>query len=227
MGKILSVEEVRVILLAGNEDTRQTFLQHFGSVIDDFVSEIVRSYNRLQDMPPRVPYDKRSAWVDEYLFAAFNSLLTSFHLLISGFNIPAGNLMRHHGEATAMALLLSHRQINTFDLLEKHLRFPVHKALSIVKKKRNAQLLEVNEQGWEKFMEIISFYDQYSHPSVFAAASTHVFSSPGSRQVGGEFDLEKKDAYQKEIRLAISAATRLYETIEVAERHLVNSKPPN
>jgi len=227
MGETLSAEDIRAILFSGNEDTRKKFLQHFGSEIDSFVSEIERSYNRLQEMPPRVRHDKRSAWVDEFLFAAFNSLLTSFHLLISGFNIPSGNLMRHYGEATAMALLLSHRQINTFDLLEKNFRFSVQKALNIVKRNRNAQLLGVSEQGWEKFIEITSFYDQYSHPSVFAAASTHIFSLPGSRQVGGEFDLEKKDYYQKEIRLTISAAQRLYETIEVVEHHLVNSKPPN
>ena len=225
MGEILSVEEVRVILFSGNDETRQKFRQHFGSEIDNFVSEIVRAYNRLQEMPSRVPYDKRSAWVDEYLFTAFNSLLTSFHLLISGFNIPAGNLMRHYGEATAMGLLLSHRQIDTFDLLEKQLRFPVQKAVNTVKKRRNAQLLGVNQRGWEKFIEITSFYDEYSHPSVFAAASTHVFSSPSSRQIGGEFDLEKKGAYQKELRLAVSEAKRLYETIEVAEHHLVNSEP--
>jgi len=227
MGEVLTIEDVRGILFSGNEDTRQKFLQYFGSEIDNFASEIVRAYNRLQEMPPRVPYDKRSAWVDEFLFAAFNSLLTSFHLLISGFSVPSGNLMRHYGEAMAMALLLSHRQINAFDLLEKDFRFPVHKALNIVKRKRNAELLRVSEQGWEKFIEITSFHDQYSHPSVFAVASTHIFSLPGSHQVGGEFDLEKKDSYQKEIRLAISAAQRLYETIEVAERHLVNSKAPN
>jgi len=227
MSETLTADDVRIILFSGNEDTRNKFLQHFREEIDNFVSEIARSYNRLQEMPPRVRHEKRSAWVDEFLFAAFNGLLTSFHLLISGFNIPAGNLMRHYGEATAMALLLSHRQINTFDILEKEFRFPVQNALNMVKKKRNTQLLKVNQQGWERFIEITSFYDQYSHPSVFAAASTHVFSSPGSRQIGGEFDLEKKDAYQKEIRLAISAAKRLYETIEVTEHHLVNSKLHN
>jgi len=115
MSTLLSVEEVRAILFSGNEEIRQNFLQHFGPEINDFASEMVRSYNRLQEMAPRIPFDKRSAWVDEYLFAAFNSLLTSFHLLISGFNIPAGNLMRHYGEATAMALLLSHRKINTYN----------------------------------------------------------------------------------------------------------------
>jgi hypothetical protein len=226
MGGILSAKKIRAILFSGNKDTRKEFLQHFGSEIDNFVSAISRSYIRLEEMPPRVPHDKRSAWVNEFLFAAFNSVLTSFHLLISGFNIPSGNLMRHYGEATAMALLLSHRQINAFDLLEKDSRFPVHKALDIVKRKRNAELLGVSERGWKKFIEITSFYDQYSHPSLFAVASTHFFSLPGSRQVGGGFDLEKKDSYQKEIGLAVSAAQRLYEITEVAERHLVNSKAP-
>src|SRR6266498_3833650 len=141
MGETLGTEDIRAILLSSNEDTRKKFLQDYGPEIDKFVSEIARSYNRLEEMPSRVPHDKRSAWVDEFLFTAFNSLLTSFHLLISGFNIPSGNLMRHYGEATAMALLLSHRRINVFDLLEKDFRFPVQKALNIVKRNRNAQLL--------------------------------------------------------------------------------------
>lgn len=224
MSVLLSIEKARAILFSGNEEARQNFLQHFGPEINNFASEIVKSYNRLQEMASRVPYDRRSAWVDEYLFAAFNSLLTSFHLRISGFNIPAGNLMRHYGEATAMALLLSHRQINTYDLLDKSLQFSVQKAPNMVMRTNNRQLLGMDQEGWKQFVEINSFYDKYSHPSIFAVASTHVFSAPGARQIGGGFDLEKKEAYQKEVRLAVSAAQQLFETIKVAEHHLINSK---
>jgi hypothetical protein len=71
------------------------------------------------------------------------------------------------------------------------------------------------------------FYAEYSHLSVFAAASTRIFASAGLRQLGGEFDAKKKTAYQREIRLAVSEAKRLYQTIEVAEHHLINSEPLN
>jgi hypothetical protein len=36
------------------------------------------------------------------------------------------------------------------------------------------------------------FYAEYSHLSVFAAASTRIFASAGLRQLGGEFDAKKK-----------------------------------
>ena len=96
-----------------------------------------------------------------------------------------------------------------------------------MRRKRNARLLGINGPGWRKFEELTSFYDQYSHPSVFAVSSGDSFSSPGYRQIGGEFDTAKLDAYRKEINLRISAGQRLYKTVEVVEKHLIDSKPPN
>jgi hypothetical protein len=55
--------------------------------------------------------------------------------------------MRHYAEATAMALLLSHRQLNSFHALERDRRFPVQDELNIVPRKRNAELLGINRQG--------------------------------------------------------------------------------
>jgi hypothetical protein len=74
-----------------------------------------------------------------------------------------------------VALLLSHRAINAFDELQRDLRFPVQRALDMIKRRRNAKLLGVDNQGWEQFSQITSFYDQYSYASVFAAATTQVF----------------------------------------------------
>ena len=228
MSEKLTNEEIRAIILSTNEDVRKQFLQYFGSEVDNFVSNLTRVYDRMRGMAARVPHDRRSAWADEFLFTAFNSLLTSFHLIISGFNVPSGNLMRHYAEAVAMALLLSHRQIDTFVSIDKDpQKFSVHKALDLVRKKRNARLLGIDGPGWLKFQELTSFYDQYSHPSVFAVSSGHSFSLSGYRQIGGEFDTAKLDAYRKEISLRISAGQRLYETVEVVENHLVNSEPPN
>jgi len=228
MSEQLTSEEIRATILSTNEDVRKQFLQYFGSEVDNFVSNLAHVYDRMRGLAARVSHDRRSAWADEFLFTAFNSLLTSFHLLISGFNVASGNLMRHHGEAVAMALLLSHRQIDTFASIDKDpQKFSVHKALDLARKKRNARLLGIDGLGWRKFQELISFYDQYSHPSVFAVSSGHNFSLSGYRQIGGEFDTAKLDAYRKEIGLRISAGQRLYETVEVIENHLVNSKPAN
>lgn len=225
MSSRLTNEDIRAIILSTNEDTRRQFVQHFSSEIDDFIVNLTRVYHRMQQMVARVPHDSRSAWADEFLFTAFNTLLTSFHLLISGLNAPSGNLMRHYGEAVAMALLLSHRQIATFTLIDKEPeQFPVHKALDVVKRKRNTTLLGIDGPGWKKFDKLMSFYNQYSHPSALAVSSGHSFSSPGFRQIGGDFDKKKLDGYRKEINLRISASHRLYDTVEVVENHLIRSK---
>jgi hypothetical protein len=224
----LTSEKIRAIILSTNEDVRKQFLQYFSSEVDNFILNLPGVYSRMQSMAARVPHDRRSAWADEFLFTAFNSLLTSFHLLISGFNVPSGNLMRHYAEAVAMALLLSHRQIDTFKVIDKDpQKFSVHKALDLVRRNRVARLLGVDGPGWQKFKELTSFYDQYSHSSVFAVSSGHIHSLPGYRQIGSEFDTAKVDAYRKEISFRISAAQRLYETVEVVEKHLIHSKPPD
>jgi hypothetical protein len=225
MYSTLTKDEVRAIIFSHNQDFRQQFVQHFHSEIDIFITNLTAAYGRLQEMPGRVPYNKRSAWVDQFLFAAFNSLLTSFHLLISGLSIPAGNLMRHYGEALAMALLLSHWQIDTFDVFDRDPSlFRVDAALERVGRKRTRKLLGVDANGWEEFSKIISFYSKYSHASALAGASMHIFSVPGARQIGGEFDSEKLEEYEKEIRLSISACRLLYDVIVLAEHHLVNPK---
>jgi hypothetical protein len=224
MSATLTNDEVRAIVFSHNAEVRQQFAQYFQPKIDDFIVNLTRAYGRLQEMPSRVPYDKRSAWVDHFLFVAFNSLLTAFHLFISGFLIPAGNLMRHYGEAVAMALLLSHRKINTFDVLEREpSQFPIHKALDLVKQKRNAKLLGIHSEHWEEFSKSISFYNLYSHPSVYAGASLDIFSSPGAQHIGGGFDPAKLEDYTNEIRQSISACMRLHDAIVVAESHLINS----
>jgi len=84
MSKQLTNEEIRAIILSTNENVRNQFLQYFGSEVDDFVSNLTGVYDRMQEMARRVNNDRRSAWADEFLFTALNSLLTSFHLVISG-----------------------------------------------------------------------------------------------------------------------------------------------
>jgi hypothetical protein len=179
MSNQLTSEEIRAMILSTGEGVRKQFLKYFGAEVESFVSNLARVYDRMQEMATRVNHDRRSAWAYEFLFAAFNSLLTSFALLISGFHVAAGNLMRHHGEAIVTALLLSHRQIGTFAAVDNDLRkFSVHKALDLVKKKRNTRLLGIDRQGWQKFQELISFYDQYSHPPSSQFRAVTVSPSP-------------------------------------------------
>ncbi len=84
--------------------------------------ELYLTCRLLKQFTKSVSADQRAAWVEMFLFAAFNSVLTSAHLLLSGFLIPSGNLMRQFGEACAIAMLASHRKINMLERLERHQR---------------------------------------------------------------------------------------------------------
>src|SRR6267378_4026115 len=94
----LTPEDLRSVLLGDNADVRVQFLHHFDQLIDDFLSYANTAYGRLRAFAHSVVTDNRAAWTEAFLFSAFNNSLTSCHLLISGFPIPAGNLMRHYGE---------------------------------------------------------------------------------------------------------------------------------
>ena len=118
----LTLEEIRQILISDNGEVRERFLEEFPSEIRTLAHELYLTCRRLQQFTVSVSNDKRAAWVEQYLFVAFNNVLTSAHLLLSGFLNPSGNLMRQFCEACATALLTSHREIDMLERLEENAR---------------------------------------------------------------------------------------------------------
>src|ERR671918_319603 len=67
-------------------------------------------------------------------------------------------------------------KINPFDMYDQNpQQFTVHKALERVNLRQNRKLLQIDEEGWKKFIGIMNFYDRLSHPSILAAATTRKF----------------------------------------------------
>lgn len=217
----LSRNELYDIVLSDNKATRDKFLSSFPDEVNAFIDGLLRAFDYLAELDDRMPKEDRAAWVQMFLFSAFNSLLSSFHLLISGFLIPAGNLMRSWSEALSMALLCSNSQIGTFDKFnENPSHFDVKKTPHTVVKKRNAQILMIDKDGWKKFLEINDFFNKYSHASVFAISSLGIFQGTGQLAICGEFDHGEINEYRKEMKLRVSACERLFETAKVVEIHL-------
>jgi hypothetical protein len=217
----LERDQFRAAIVGSNDEARLQFASRFTPGIDNFVSVAYKAYVRIQGMESRVPYELRSAWVYHFLFEALNNLITAFHLQISGLAVPAGNLMRQYAECVAMALLCSHRQINTFEQLQQQQEaFPVHKALDFVSRKRNLQLLSIEPGAWARVIEINAFYSKLSHPTVVATAATQIFAQPGMRALAGSFDEAKLDFYEHEMKLSLSGAMRLMEAVEHTVRIL-------
>lgn len=211
-GRELSRADFEAILRSAGSDVRSRFEEDFPDLIGQFLDECVQTYGCLQNFGNGIKPDLRAAWTEAFLFNAFNSSLTSCHLLMSGLLAPSGNLMRHYGEACAMALLCSHHAIDVIvRLIQDPAIFPVHKAVQLVRKPSNMRVLRISAGAWTSFETITKWYDQYSHASAFSLATQQIFGGHGGVIIGSEFDDAKRDDYQKELRLRGSSMSHLRE----------------
>ncbi len=223
---VVPLDEFRDAITGSYASVRHEFEQRFSPGIENFVLLTYKAYQRIQTMSKRVPYVDRSAWTYQFLYVALNDLTSAFHLQISGFIVPAGNLMRQFGEAMAMALLCSHKDIDVFDRVQKErTKFPSHRAVQMVKKVRNRKLLGIDAKGWDQLEGISKFYDSLSHAGVYGASAIQVYGVPGAKALGGAFDPAKLDFYQKEMSLSHTAAMRLMESIIRCEANLNEAGP--
>ena len=216
----VSRDLIRQVLFGNNDDVRNEFVKRFGPGIDNFVIFMDKASRAIAGMETQVP-NERAAWTYNFLFIAFNNLLTSFHLQISGMMTPSGNLMRQYGECVVLALLCSRSDLPDFDnLMRLKGNFPVHKALNRLKSPKTRKIVGIGDQDWNQFHELIRFYDKLSHPTFIAAGATVVFESREGRVLGGAFDSAKLQFYEDELRQAHAAARRLISTTELCLRNL-------
>lgn len=216
-----SRSDLEAILFSDNSGVRCRFQKHFADLIQQFLDEAERAYGRVHSFGRGLRADLRAAWTEAFVFSAFNSSLTSCHLLISGFSIPSGNLMRHYAEASAMALLCSHHAIDVAQRFDQApTKFPVHRAVQLVRERRNTKLLRIDAPGWAAFEAIAKWYDQYSHASALSLATQTMLGEPGGRILGGEFDDDKQAEYRKELRLRVSSMARLYDLVAAVEENV-------
>ncbi len=217
----LSRDQIESIVLSDNVEVRGQFVAAFDSDIQRFIDNINSVFEQLANIAERLPRNSRCSWAQMFLFAAANNLLISFHLLVNGFLISSGNLMRSWTEAIAMALLCSSPDAGVYERLTKEPDiFPVQKAPNFIKREKIAKKIDINQEGWEELMKLMELFNKYSHASVFSLASNIRLNENGELVVGGDYDPEKKVAYSKEILLRISACERLIETADVVEKQL-------
>jgi hypothetical protein len=91
--------DLEAVLFADNEMVRARFKEAFADLIQQFLDQSERVCAQLCRFG-RV--DIREAWVEKFIFSAFNNSFVSCHLFISGFSVPAGNLMRQYAEASPL-----------------------------------------------------------------------------------------------------------------------------
>lgn len=208
--EVMSRDALRQLLFSDGEAVRQQFCERFPDLVEQLIDGLWEAFQQYRELDALVAQDKRLATVVAFYYTALNSLFTSGYLLLIGLLVPAGNLMRHFGEAVAMALLCCDARLDAYDRFTAGLEtFPITSAVDRVNRKRTQEILEVDAAAWASFRELTKFYDKYSHASFLSVASQFMFDRPGFLAFGGEFDPSKHDSYHVELTRRTTAAAGL------------------
>ncbi len=222
MFKNLNKSVLKRIVTSGNLIPRKQFKQLFDKEINEFVKNIHEAYKLYKPIDKECKNDKRKGYPAVFIYNALHNLVCSFNLLMCGYIVPSGNLMRQFHESAAMAILLSSRKLTYFEKFSKDIKnFKVYQAPLFVK--QNLARLNINKEGWDNFEKNRSFYHKYSHPTVLSLYSLAALDERDSVVViGSYFDRGKIKEYRKEIENRIDAASCLKNIIQGVKLQLKN-----
>ncbi len=204
-------------IIQDDNKVRTEFLNHFQSEIFSFIEAIAEAYNSWQRYDDKIGGNHRRAYVAAYFFNSINNLSASMKLLISGYPIPSGNLMRQTIESICSAILCSSEQHRYFQNIEQN-KFSSNKAVQFLIK--HSKTLNVNRDAILSIKQIYDFYHKLSHSSLFALTHNISLSKVGTIYVGASFDEGKIIGYRKEIKFK----KKLAGTIKNAIEGIINKK---
>ena len=217
----LSRQEIEDELFKCPEGVRAEFKEAFPEELERLGEATWGAFQALGAFVVGLAPTKRTALTESFLLLAFNSVLTSSHLLISGFLVAAGNPMRQYGEACAMALLVSHKGIDVFDRYGRDAKqVSVTREFEKLGRKDCQDILAIDNDGWRLFRKITKWYNKFSHADTLPRMSQMVLGQKGMVVIGTAFDKGKRDAYQHELGLRISAAKLLPDWMYRCRVHL-------
>ena len=202
---------VRQELLGDNQEARSQFISHFQPEISAFIDAMASAYKSWMKYDKIVGTDKRRAYVAAFLFNAISNLIASMKLLISGYSIPSGNLVRQTLEAIFVAILCSNKKLQVYQQVDQD-KFSTKNAGKMVLK--NWEMLNIEKKSIQAAMKVYEFYHKFSHSSSLALAHNISFTNSGKIYVGPSFDDKKLFAYRKEVSGRLNVAKTISNVIQ-------------
>ena len=192
-------------------NTVEAFSNNHSRSLLEFTESIAKCYQKYELFNADKELSQRAVEVGGYVFLAIDNVYVSVKLLVLGYIAPSGNSMRQSLESVCMAILLSHdaniniggaktpNMVDFFGLYctgdKKSLS---HRSLRYVD--INKEALGVRAEAIGAFFVGKDHYNECSHPNRYTLASRMVGADGGSFVIGGEYDDDKKSAYEKELR---------------------------
>ena len=209
--------EVVDALLKDNPEARAAVLHSLAEPIQGVVRACLQAYRAIDALNTRYPGgDERFDNIRLFMHAAFNNVLSSTNLIVAGFPLPSGHLMRHTAECLAMALLIADAQSGVLErFLRERTKYPVQDAVALLRRpkrwRRVVAILGLADEGANLLVDLAKFYSGFSHSGAFALGYHFVFAVEGGLVLGAEFDPDKVDQIAIELRTRQTA----FEEIEV------------
>ena len=131
-------------LTSDNSEVRAEYLAHFASDVEEFAEAMAKAFRNWRALDGDLRGNEKRAYVSALVFSATTLHILSLKLLVSGYLVPAGSLMRQVVESISLALLCSDSSLNTLDRFMIG-RYSTNTAVRDVL--RNATNLGVNDQA--------------------------------------------------------------------------------
>lgn len=217
-------EEIKQIITAPNLKTRDEFVGVFSADIADLCKALSSAHECFNGIWANMTWTDRAGWSQAFLYAAFDSLVSSAHLLVFGHVLPAGHLIRCWFEAVCMALLCSNKHAGTFGCFIKdpdgfRVDMEVRKTFE---NERCAEMLCGMQDALGIIRDLVKFYNQHSHTSAFAARSRHLMGDIGQLSLAGEYDPNMNEYYKTELAIYAYMADLMPGITNAVEKNLNN-----
>jgi len=198
-------------ILGEDKEVKGKFISNFEQEITEFINSIVESYQTWSKYDSSVGSDRRRAFVAAFLFNAITNLSASMKMLIAGYTIPSGNLVRQTIESICSAILCSSEWLQFYQQVEQD-KFSSKNSLNLVLK--HSKKLQINRNAMLALKKLYEFYHKLSHSSSLTLAFNISIGNLGTTYIGPSFDEQKMFAYKKEATNRINLSKNITNVIE-------------
>jgi hypothetical protein len=195
------------LVLMGHYDasTRYLFVERFSDQLDLFTARMVTAFSSWHAVDKIVCSEPSHAHISAVLYAALNAHVVSMKLLMEGLLIPSGNSQRYVLESLALGLLISQP---SKECLQRYSKGEYQTSKAISDALANSVQLKLSAEELGELALFRKFYHYASHPSLESLASVMTVNAENQpiTLLGGIFDEQKMDIYDKEITSRVSLA---------------------
>lgn len=201
--------QIKNELVGSDREVIEAFLSHFESDIKQFMQSMTEAYCLWKEFDSKIGNSVEKAHISSLVFGAIKFHIMSMRLMITGYQVPAGNLQRQVLETIAMAFLASKPKLGYLKRYMEN-KYSTHNAVRDVL--NNHEALGLNKDALMTLKKTQTFYHKFSHPTMLTVASSISMSQAGGLYLGASFDEGKIEIYKKEVNNRISIA-KLFENI--------------